>query len=159
MNLKLAVRTLLKSPFVTIVAVVSLALGIGANTAIFSLFHQLILRSLPVQDPSRLVNIAAPGPKPGSQSCSQAGDCDVVLSYPMYRDLERVQTTFTGIAAHRLFGANLSYRGQTLSGEGAQVSGSYFPVLGTQPALGRLLGPEDDRALGESPVVVLSYGW
>src|ERR1700752_2256391 len=112
MNLKLAVRTLLKSPFVTIVAVVSLALGIGANTAIFSLFHQLILRSLPVQDPSRLVNIAAPGPKPGSQSCSQAGDCDVVLSYPMYRDLERVQTTFTGIAAHRLFGANLSYRGQ-----------------------------------------------
>ena len=79
LNLKLAVRTLLKSPFVTIVAVVSLALGIGANTAIFSLFHELILRSLPVQAPSRLVNLSAPGPKPGSQTCNQAGDCDVVV--------------------------------------------------------------------------------
>ena len=158
-NLKLAIRTLLKNPFVTIVAVVSLALGIGANTAIFSLFHQLILRSLPVQDPARLVNISAPGPKPGSQSCNQAGDCDVVLSYPMFRDLERVQQSFTGLAAHRLFGANLSYRGQTLSGEGVFVSGSYFPVLGMQPALGRLLGPDDDRTIGESPVVVLSHGW
>ncbi len=158
-NLKLAIRTLLKNPFVTIVAVVSLALGIGANTAIFSLFHQLILRSLPVQDPARLVNISAPGPKPGSQSCNQAGDCDVVLSYAMFRDLERVQQSFTGLAAHRLFGANLSYRGQTLSGEGVFVSGSYFPVLGMQPALGRLLGPDDDRTIGESPVVVLSHGW
>ena len=109
-NLKLALRTLFKSPFVTIVAVVSLALGIGANTAIFSLFDQLILRSLPVQEPSRLVNLSAPGPKPGSQSCNQAGNCDVVFSYPMFRDLERVQTTFTGVAAHRIFGANLAYR-------------------------------------------------
>ena len=73
LNLKLALRTLFRSPFVTIVAVVSLALGIGANTGIFSLFHQLILRSLPVQEPSRLVNLSAPGPKPGSQQCNQAG--------------------------------------------------------------------------------------
>src|SRR5215510_12874829 len=109
-NFKLAARTLLKSPFVTIVAVVSLALGIGANTAIFSLFHQLILRSLPVQEPSRLVNLGAPGPKPGSQQCNQAGDCNTVFSYPMFRDLERIQTPFTGIAAHKLFGANLAYR-------------------------------------------------
>ena len=159
MNLKLALRSLFKSPFVTIVAIVSLGLGIGANTAIFSQFHQLILRSLPVQEPDRLVNLSAPGPKPGSQTCNQAGDCDVVLSYPMFRDLESVQTSFTGIAAHRLFGANLAYRGQTLSGEGVFVSGSYFPVLGIQPALGRLLGPDDDRSIGESPVGVLSYGW
>jgi predicted permease len=159
LNLKLALRNLFKSPFVTIVAVVSLALGIGANTAIFSLFHQLILRSLPVQEPSRLVNLSAPGPKPGSQTCNQAGDCNAVFSYPMFRDLERVQTTFTGMAAHRLFGANLAYRGQTLSGEGVFVSGSYFPVLGMQPALGRLLGPADERAIGESPVAVLSHAW
>jgi predicted permease len=159
LNFKLALRTLFKSPFVTVVAVVSLALGIGANTAIFSLFHQLILRSLPVQEPARLVNLSAPGPKPGSQSCNQSGDCDVVFSYPMFRDLERVQTTFTGIAAHRLFGANLAYRGQTLSGDGVFVSGSYFPVLGMQPALGRLLGPGDDRSIGESPVAVLSHAW
>ncbi len=159
MNLKLALRSLFKSPFVTIVAIVSLGLGIGANTAIFSQFHQLILRSLPVQEPDRLVNLSAPGPKPGSQTCNQAGDCDVVLSYPMFRDLERVQTSFTGIAAHRLFGANLAYRGQTLSGDGVFVSGSYFPVLGIQPVIGRLLGPDDDRSIGQSAVGVLSYGW
>ncbi len=159
MNIKLALRALFKSPFVTVVAVVSLALGIGANTAIFSIFHELIMRSLPVQEPSRLVNLSAPGPKPGSQACNQAGDCDVPFSYPMFRDLERVQTTFTGIAAHRLFGVNLAYRGQTLSGEGVFVSGSYFPVLGMQPALGRLLDPGDDRSIGESPVAVLSHAW
>jgi predicted permease len=158
-NIKLALRTLFKTPFVTIVAIVSLALGIGATTAIFSLFHQLILQSLPVREPGRLVNLAAPGPKPGSQQCNQAGDCDVVFSYPMFRDLERVQTSFTGIAAHKLFGANLAYRGQTLSSEGLLVSGSYFPVLGLQPALGRLLGPDDDRKIGESLVAVLSHAW
>jgi predicted permease len=158
-NLKLAGRTLVKTPFVTFVAIVSLALGIGANAAIFSLFDQMLLRSLPVPDPGRLVNLAAPGPKPGGQSCSQAGDCEEVFSYPMFRDLERVQTVFTSIAAHRTFGANLSYRGQTLSGEGMYVSGSYFPVLGVQPALGRLLTPDDERAQGQSPVAVLNYGW
>jgi predicted permease len=158
-NLKLALRTLFKTPFVTIVAVVSLALGIGANTAIFSLFYELILRSLPVAQPGMLVNLSAPGPKPGSQQCSQAGGCDVVFSYPMFRDLERVQTSFTGIAAHRSFDANLSYRGQTLHTEGLLVSGSYFPVLALRPALGRLLGPEDDRAIDSSTVAVLGYGW
>ncbi len=158
-NLRLAGRTLFKTPFVTIVAIVSLALGIGATTAIFSIFNQLILQSLPVADPDHLVNLSAPGPKPGSQSCNQAGDCDEVFSYPMFRDLERVQTSFTGIAAHRLFGANLAYRGQTLSGEGVYVSGSYFPVLGVHAALGRMLGPDDDRTLGASPVAVLSHGY
>ena len=158
-NLRLAFRTLFKSPFVTIVAIVSLALGIGANAAIFSIFNRMLLRPLPVQEPDRLVNLAAPGPKPGSQSCNQAGDCDAVFSYPMFRDLERVQTVFTGIAAHRGFGANLSFRGQTMSGGGMLVSGSYFPVLGVQPAIGRLLAPGDDRAVGESHVVVLSHAY
>src|SRR6185437_12317579 len=87
-NLKLAFRTLLKSPFVTAVAVLSLALGIGANAAIFSLFDQLLLRPLPVVHPERLVDLAAHGPMPGSQSCNQAGDCEEVFSYPMFRDLE-----------------------------------------------------------------------
>lgn len=99
-NIKLAVRTLIKTPFVTAIAVASLALGIGANAAIYSLFDQMLLRPLPVKDPGRLVNLSAPGPKPGSQSCTQAGDCDVVFSYPMFRDLERVQTVFTGRAPH-----------------------------------------------------------
>ena len=157
LNLKFALRTLFKTPFVTVVAIVSLALGIGANAAIFSLFNQLLLRPLPVQEPSSLVNLAAPGPKPGSSSCGQAGDCDTVFSYPMFRDLEQAQTAFTGIAAHVLFSANVAAGGQTTNGEGLLVSGTYFPVLGIQPALGRLLTPDDDRTLGEAHVVVLSH--
>ena len=158
-NLRLALRMLFKSPFVTIVAIVSLALGIGANAAIFSLFNQMLLRPLPVEHPGRLVNLAAPGPKQGSNSCNQAGDCDTVFSYPMFRDLEKAQTVLGGIAAHRLFGANLATGGQTQNGDGLLVSGGYFPVLGLQPALGRLLGPEDDRTVGESHVAVLSHAW
>ena len=159
LNLKFALRTLFKTPFVTIVAIVSLALGIGANAAIFSLFNQVLLRPLPVPQPERLINLSSPGPKPGSNSCGQAGDCDSVFSYAMFRDLERVQTPFRGIAAHVSFGANFAARGQTENGEGLLVSGSYFPVLGLTPAIGRLLGPDDDKAPGESHVVVLSYGY
>ena len=157
LNLKFALRTLFKTPFVTVVAIVSLALGIGANAAIFSLFNQLLLRPLPVPEAHRLVNLAVPGPKPGSQSCGQAGDCDSVFSYAMFRDLERVQTPFSGIAAHVSFGANLSARGQTENAQGLLVSGSYFRVLGLNPAVGRLLTADDDKTPGESHVVVLSY--
>ena len=159
LNMKFALRTLFKTPFVTLVAIVSLALGIGANAAIFSLFNQVLLKPVAVPEPSRLVNLAAPGPKPGSTSCSQIGDCEQVFSYPMFRDLERAQTPFTGIAAHVTFGANLSARGQTQNGDGLLVSGSYFPVLGLKPAIGRLLGPQDDLAPGEPHVVVLSYAY
>ena len=158
-NFKLAFRTLFKSPFITLVAILSLALGIGANSAIFSLFDQMLLRPLPVPNPHELVNLGAPGPKPGSQSCGQAGSCEEIFSYPMFRDLERVQTSFTGIAAHRPFGASLGYQGASLSGEGLLVSGSYFPVLGITPALGRLFTVEDDKTLGGHFVVVLTYDY
>ncbi len=152
-----AVRALLHTPLVSMIAILSLALGIGANAAIFSLFDEMLLRPLPVAHPEQLVNLSAPGPKPGSQSCGQAGDCDAVFSYPMIRDLQRTQTAFTGIAAHRAFGVNLAYRGQTLNGDGTLVTGSYFPVLGLAPALGRLLNQGDDGTVGEPHVVVLSY--
>jgi len=92
-NLKLALRGLCKSPFVTSVAVLSLALGIGANAAIFSLFNQILLRPLPVADPARLVNLASPGPRQGSNSCNNAGGCDETFSYAMFRDLERAYAT------------------------------------------------------------------
>ena len=88
-SVRLAFRTLFKSPFVTAVAIISLALGIGANAAIYSLFDQLLLAPLPVHQPERLANLAAPGPKAGSTSCNNAGDCDVIFSYPMFRDLEK----------------------------------------------------------------------
>ncbi len=158
-RLKIALRALLAAPSVTAIAIASLALGIGATVAIFSLFNQILIRPLPVPEPDRLVNLAAPGPKPGSQSCSNAGNCDSVFSYLMFRDLEREQDTFSGIAAHVAFSANLAYRGQTISARGLLVSGSYFPVLGVTPALGRLVSPVDDETIGESPVVVLGHAY
>lgn len=158
-NIRLALRTLFKTPFVTAVAVLSLALGIGANSAIFSLFDQMLMRPLPVAEPAALVNISAPGPKPGSNSCSQAGPCEDVMSYPMFRDLERVQGSFTGIAAHRGAGISVGYQGTTLGGEGMLVSGSYFPVLGLNPALGRLFTPDDDKTIGGHFVTVLSHDY
>ncbi len=157
LTLKFALRSFARTPFVTAVAVLSLALGIGANTAIFTLFNQILLQPLPVSDPASLVNLSAPGPKPGSQSCNLAGDCDVVFSYPMFRDLEKDQKGFTGLAAHRIFGANLASGGETVNGQAVEVSGSYFPLLGIHPEVGRLLGPDDDRVVGGAPVAVLSH--
>ncbi len=157
-SLRHTLRALLRTPFVTVVAIISLSFGIGATAAIYSLFHHLLLSPLPVQEPVRLVNLSAPGPKPGSQSSNVAGKTEQVFSYPMFRDLERDQTVFTGIAAHRIFGANLSFGGQTLNGQGMLVSGSYFPVLGLRPELGRLIDPGDDPSPGESHIVVLSHG-
>ncbi len=156
-NLKLAFRTLVKTPFVTTVAVLSLALGIGANTAIYSLADQVLFQPLPVLEPQRLVNLAAPGPKFGSQSCNQAGSCDDVFSYPMFKDLERGQTVLTGLAGHVAMGVNLAVGGEPLSGAAMLVSGSYFPTLGIAAALGRLIGPADDEAIGAGHVAVLSY--
>src|SRR5687767_14621835 len=144
-NLKLALRTLFKTPFVTAVAILSVALGIGANAAIFSLFEQTLLRPLPVREPARLVNLSAPGPKPGAQIGGDAGGVEDLFSLPMFRDLARADTALSGIAAHHGLGANLTCRDLTTPGEAVVVSGSYFPVLGLRPALGRLLGPEDDR--------------
>ena len=152
-NIRLALRMLLKSAVVTTVAVLSLALGIGANAAIFSVFSQVLLRPLPVVAPERLVNLEAPGPA----SCNSAGGCDEVFSYPMFRDLEREQTVFTHLAAHRAFAVNVGYGERTVNGQGVQVSGSYFPALGLSPAAGRLFGPEVDTPIGGHPIAVLSH--
>jgi predicted permease len=158
-SLRFAIRTLFRTPFVTAIAIVSLALGIGATAGIFSVFHQVLLQSLAVPAPSELVNLSAPGPKPGFGNCGRAGDCEVVFSYAMFRDLQKTQTVFTDIAAHVVFDANFAYEAQTSSGEGLLVSGSYFPVLELQPALGRLLNSTDDKLVGESRVAVLSYNY
>jgi len=159
-KLRLAVRVLVKSPLVTTMAVLSLGLGIGANTAIFSLFDQVLQRPLPVRSPQELVNLSAPGPKPGSTSCNQTGTCDEVFSYLMFKDLERDNAgVLSGLAAHRVFGVNLSYRDRTIPSDGIAVSAAYFSVLGLKPALGRLIGPGDDARPGDAPVVVLSYDY
>src|SRR5690349_4693777 len=159
-NVKLALRTLFRTPFVTIVAILSLALGIGANTAIYSLFDQILLRPLPVAHPDRLVNFTASGAEYGFRSCNSAGGCDEVFSYPMFRDLERAETAFSGIAGHFLFGVNVAMSGKTaINGRGVLVSGSYFPMLGVKPAIGRLLTPNDDDTPGGHSVLVLGYDY
>lgn len=158
-DLRMAFRALAKTPVVAGVAILSLALGIGANTAIFSLLDQILLRSLPVSNPHELVNLTANGPRSGSNSTNSTGGMQSIFSYPMFRDLEKKQEVFTGIAAHRSFSANLAFKGSTASGDGMLVSGSYFPVLQLRPALGRLLSPEDDRTAGAHRVVVLSHSF
>jgi putative ABC transport system permease protein len=160
-RLKHALRRLGKRPGLPLAMVLMLALGIGATTAIFSVFHQILIRPLPVAEPERLVNLGAPGPHFGRTSCSAAGDCEQIFSYPMYRDLAAGQTVFTGIAAHRDFSATLSSGGTARTANGILASASYFSVLGLAPAAGRLIGPDDEATIGEGAVAVavLAYDY
>jgi putative ABC transport system permease protein len=158
-DLRYAVRGFARRPLFAVVVVLTLAVGIGVNVAMFSIFEQVLLRPLPAPEPDRLVNLSSPSLGKGSSNCNNAGDCDSVFSYPMFRDLERSDGPFTGIAAHRYFDANIAYNGQSYAGYAMLVSGSYFPVLGLSPALGRLLGPNDDAVEDEATVVVLSYDY
>jgi len=154
-----ALRGMRKTPIVTLVAVLSLGLGIGGNAAVFSLFNEILMKPLPVASPERLVNLSSPGPKNGSVSCGNAGDCDAVFSYPMYLDLAKDASVFSGIVAHHLFGANVGYRNETTNARGLEVSGNYFQVLGLQPAAGRLISPADTAHVGGTAVAVLSYDY
>ena len=154
-----ALRQLVRRPALSLTVIVMLALGIGATTAMFSLYHQILLRPLPVPEPERLVNLESPGPKQGSGPDLAIGDLGARFNYPMFRDLEREQTVLTGLAAHVDFLANLRFTEQPISGRGALVSGSFFGVLNLQPALGRLIGPQDEPRVGESSVVVLGYDY
>ena len=144
-DLRHAARSLRRRPLVSAVAILSLALGVGVNTAMFSVFDRLLLAQLPVPSPDRLVAITSPGPRAGNVSTNDSGDVQYVFNYPLFRDLERVQTVFTALGGFREIRANLAYRGQTVSAEGLLVSGGYFPALQLRPALGRLLTPDDDR--------------
>ena len=158
-NVKLAFRTLFRTPLVTTVAVLSLALGIGANAAIFSLADQILLQSLPVPHPQQLINLSAPGPSPGSHSCNQAGSCESIFSWPMLKDLQARQTVLSGLAGHRAFGASITVNNDPMTGDAMLVTGSYFGTLGIVPALGRLIQPADDEAIGAGTVAVLSHAF
>jgi len=158
--LRNAARQFVRRPGLSLVVILMLALGIGATTAIFSVFHQVLVQPLPVPEPQRLVNLAGPGPQWGPNTCSNAGTCDRVFSYPMYRDLAAGQSVFTGIAAHRDFYASVkSGQGPARTANGVLVSGSYFSVLAVAPTAGRLIGPNDEPKIGESAVVVLGYDY
>jgi putative ABC transport system permease protein len=159
-RIRFAARSLSKTPVVTLVVILSLALGIGANTAIFSLMYQMVLRSLPVERPEELVVLNSPGEfKSGRTSTSNPGGIDSVFSYRVYRELAHNPGGLTGLAAFRTFGANLAFGNQTVTGSAMAVSGQYFPVLGIRPLLGRLVSAEDDVHGAGQPVAVLGYGY
>jgi predicted permease len=156
-DLRYGFRMLAKNPGFTVIAVLTLALGIGANTAIFSLLNQVLLHQLPVKDPQRLVVLKSPGPKWGHTWSD--GDASEIFSYPLYKGLAKNTLVFDGVLARFEFEASIANHGQTDRGSGELVSGNYFEVLGVRPALGRLLSPADDDVQGAHPVVVLSHGY
>jgi predicted permease len=158
-DLRFALRTLAKSPVLSAIAVFSLALGIGANAAIFSLLEQVLLKRANAIRPEELVLLSSPGPKQGSLSDDNMGGSADIFSYPMFRDLEAKQTVLAGVGGHRAFEANLSYQGVTENIRTLSVSGGYFPTLGLNPSLGRLLTPDDDRTPGAHRLVVLSHDY
>jgi hypothetical protein len=157
-DLRYGARMLLKNPGFTLIAVTTLALGIGANTAIFSLTDQILLRRLPVERPEELVVLRSPGPKGGRVSSD--GDDAASFSYPIYKDLrDRGAGVFSGLLARFPIPLSVAGVGQTERADGELVSGNYFEVLGVRPALGRVFNQEDDRAPGAHPVVVLSHAY
>jgi predicted permease len=158
-DIRFCLRGFVRRPMFAFVVVATLALGLSINAAIFSIYEQVLLRELRVPAPDDLVNFQAPGLKQGSTSCGDIGDCEEIFSYPMFRELERFDGPFLGIAAHRNFEANLAIDGKTVAGTGLLVSGSYFPLLELRPAAGRLLDRNDDRVDGEANVVVLSHAY
>jgi len=156
-DFRFAFRMLAKSPGFTFVAVLTLALGIGANTAIFSLTDQILLRTLPIAHPEELVLLRSPGRGPGHVSTD--GDEAASFSYPTYKDLREQSSAFSGLLARYAISLNVAGRGQSATAEGELVSGNYFQVLGVTPALGRIFSMQDETAPGANPVVVLSYGY
>jgi len=155
-ELAFSVRTLRRSPLFTAAAILSLALGIGANTAIFSLLDQVVLKSLPVRDPQRLVLLHTEYSAPGNSS---SDNHESVFSAPMYRDLRDNSPAFTGVIARMSASSRLSANGGVTSAATELVSGNFFQVLGVGTVMGRVFTPQDDAAAGASPVVVLSHAY
>ena len=150
-DLRFALRTFRKAPVFVVVAILSLALGIGANTAIFSLVDQVLLRLLPVKNPEQLVLLWGRGEHYGSNNGPNK------LSYPMYADFRDKNQVFSGMFCARQNSMSLSFEGKTERIAGELVSGTYFPVLGVSPAIGRVFSVEDDQTKGGHPYAVLSY--
>jgi predicted permease len=156
-DLRFALRQLRKAPIFTLVAVVTLALGIGANTAIFTLLDQALLRALPVSHPEQLVRLRYTGDAPGHYN-SYGGDDNDYFSYPMYRDLRGKSTVFAGLIANDQQNVAVEWNNKPDMANCELVSGNYFSVLGLQSAMGRLLVPSDETP-SATPVVVLSFNY
>jgi predicted permease len=153
-DVRFAVRGLVRSPLFSIVAILSLALGIGANTAIFTLIDQILLRKLPVASPEQLVMLFQQGAHNGSNMGER------MHSYPIYQEYQQRAEPLAEVLCRRLTETSVSIDNQTERLEAEMVSGNYFSMLGVRPAIGRVFSSEeDDRAYAGHPVVVLSYDY
>ncbi|MBB6145070.1 putative permease [Silvibacterium bohemicum] len=158
-DLKFALRQLRKSPGFTLTAVLTLALGIGANTSIFSLLDQALLRALPVREPQQLVLLENTGKAWNGRTSNNGGDEGAYFSYPMYKDLRDQNRVFDGLIAMLQTEAGVVWHERSDLVEAELVSGNYFDVLGVKPAAGRLLVQADDVSKNGNPVVVLSFDY
>lgn len=148
-NLKFAVRQLLKNPGFTAVAVLTLALGIGANTAIFSVVDQLLVRPLPVPEPGRLALLG---------ERYEDGTTDHYFNYPLFRDYQRQNTVFEHLSATAPLAVGVGAAGTTERQQALLVSGGYFAMLGINAALGRTFAPDEGVEIDDAAVVVLGHG-
>jgi predicted permease len=153
-DVKLALRGLLRSPLFATVAILSLALGIGANTAIFTLIDQILLRRLPVTNPDELVMLYQEGAHNGSNMGARAH------SYPIYQEYQKRAEPLSEVICRRLVDASVSIDDQTERVQAEMVSGNFFTMLGVPAALGRVFNSrEDDQMYQGHPVAVLSYDY
>src|SRR5437764_8680493 len=151
-DLRLAVRGLRRSPLFASVAILSLALGIGANTAIFTLIDQILLRKLPVKSPDELVMLYQRANNMGSNMGMRMN------SYPLYQDLQAKAEPLAEVTCRRLVPASITVDNQTERVTAEMVSGNFFSMLGVQPAIGRVFNSqEDDQVYQGHPVAVLSH--
>ena len=157
-DIRYGLRMLGKNPGFTAVAVLTLALGIGANTGIFSVLRQVLLQRLPVPHPEELVLLYAPGVRSGHVESDEV-DGSESFSYPMYVDLRDQNNVFAGVAAKADFPVSVALQAQTERANAELVSGNYFDTLGVHAVIGRLLSPADTVAAGGNPVVVLGNGY
>jgi predicted permease len=144
-DIRFAIRVLRKSPGFTLIAILTLALGIGGTTALFSVVNGVLLNPLPYPNPDRLVAVAETFP-PFTEAS---------ISYPNFLDWVRMNRTFDGLAAYRHTDFNLTGSGEAQRLNAVQISANFFPLLGVKPAIGRNFSPEDDKQ-GAAPVVMLS---
>ena len=152
-DVRYGVRTLAKAPAFSLVAIATLALGIGANTAMFSLLDQVVLRLLPVSDPERLVIIRETGNHFGNSYGPNT------ISWPMFEDLRNNNQVFSGMFCRFPVTVAIGYADRAQQIPAELVSGSYFPILGVGTALGRTIAPDDNAEPDGKPVVVLSYSF
>lgn len=158
-NLRYALRQLRSAPAFAATAILTLALGIGANTAVFSLLDQALLRSLPVRDPQQLVVLEGTGKAWQGHTGTHGGDVEAYFSYPMYRDLRDRNQAFQGLAATSRADVGFTRAGTSQVVDAEIVSGNYFAMLGVRPAMGRLFTQSDDAQKDSNPVAVVSFSF